>query len=130
MTAEPKVYLIDDEAMVLAAVEAVLKLQGYAPICFNSAEEFFRQLPENCCGCVVSDLHMPGTNGIDVYNRLAALDSCLSLVIVTGVADLGATVRLAKEGAITLLEKPYHSSDIIDAVKRGIARSQSLWEQR
>jgi FixJ family two-component response regulator len=75
-------------------------------------------------------VHLPGVNGIDVYNRLVALESCLSSVIVTGVADLGATVRLANEGAIILFKNPYHSSDIIDAVKRGFARSQARWEER
>jgi FixJ family two-component response regulator len=124
------IYVVDDDEAVLLSVQAMLKQHGYLCRCYLSAEKFLREAPCDRPGCVITDLLMPEVSGVELQQRLIAEQSPLSVVVVTGVADVPTTVALMERGAVTLLEKPYNHDDLVRAVERGLAASRERWLQK
>jgi FixJ family two-component response regulator len=124
------VYVVDDDEAVLLSVKAMLSQHGYGCLCFLRAEEFLRNARFDQPGCIITDLQMPEISGVELQRRLVAAHSPLSVVVVTGVADVPTTVALMERGAVTLLEKPYNHDDLIEAVQKGIAQSREKWSLR
>lgn len=124
------IYVVDDDEAVLLSVQAMLKQHGYSCGCFLTAEEFLRAAPRDLPGCVITDLQMPEISGVELQQRLVADQSPLSVVVVTGVADVPTTVALMERGAVTLLEKPYNHDDLVHAVERGLEASRKRWMER
>lgn len=128
MTAAEYVYVVDDDEAVLLSVKAILTQHGYQVQCFLSAEAFLAEIPSNVSGCAITDVQMPGMDGVELQQRLKAARSLLSVVVVTGVADVPLAVTMMERGAVTLLEKPYDHIDLLDAVAKGIGASRKRAE--
>ncbi len=124
------IYVVDDEESVLQSVKAVLTHFGYAPKCFHSADQFLGALGPDAPGCLVTDLHMPGIDGVQLQERLSAIESSLSIVFLTGVADVATAVKVMRNGAATLLEKPYSNRDLLLSVQHGLEASQKRWHAK
>ena len=124
------VYVVDDDEAVLLSVQAMLSQHGYLCRCYLSAEAFLHNATSDGPGCVITDLQMPEVSGVELQQRLLASQSPLSVVVVTGVADVPTTVALMERGAVTLLEKPYNHDDLVRAVERGLATSRERWLQK
>jgi two-component system, LuxR family, response regulator TtrR len=129
MSGQTMIFVVDDDAAVLSSLEALLRAHGFQVQCFDSAEAFLRDVPMNRRGCVITDVAMPGMSGVDLVQRLHELKSPLSVVVVTGVANVPMAVKLMEFGAVTLLEKPYDSEQLLAAVNRGITISGQQCEQ-
>jgi FixJ family two-component response regulator len=130
MSEATTIYIVDDDEAVLLSVKAMLSQHGYESRGYLSAEEFLAEGPRDCPGCVITDLQMPEISGLELQQRLLAAKSLLSVVVVTGVADVPTTVALMERGAVTLLEKPYNHTDLVRAVERGLAVSRERWLQK
>jgi two-component system response regulator FixJ len=123
------IYVVDDDAAVLSSLQALFSAHNYQVQCFASAEQFLREVSTNRRGCVVTDVAMPGMSGVDLVRRLHEAKSPFSIVVVTGVATVPMAVNLMAYGAITLLEKPYDSQQLLEAVDRGLTISGQQCEQ-
>lgn len=123
------IYVVDDDAAVLSSLQALLSAHNYEVQCYSSAEQFLRDVSPNRRGCVITDVAMPGMSGVDLVRRLHEVKSPLSIVVVTGVATVPMAVSLMAFGAITLLEKPYDSQQLLEAVERGLTISGKQCEQ-
>jgi FixJ family two-component response regulator len=130
MTDSYTIYVVDDDEAVLLSVQAMLNQHGYLCQCYLTAEEFLRDATRDQPGCVITDLQMPVVSGVELQQRLLADESPLSVVVVTGVADVPTTVALMERGAVTLLEKPYNHDDLVHAVERGLEVSRARWLQK
>ena len=130
MTKATNLYIVDDDRDTLRSVEALLSQHGYIPICFDSAEGFLQQAELDQPGCLVTDVQMPTMDGIELQKKLQEVDSLLSVVVVTGVADVPMAVKMMRRGAINLLEKPYDHIDLLDAVDKGVTASRKRVEER
>jgi FixJ family two-component response regulator len=124
------IYVVDDDEAVLLSVQAMLNQHGYSCRCYLAADEFLRDAPRDQPGCVITDLQMPEISGVELQKRLLADESPLSVVVVTGVADVPTTVALMERGAVTLLEKPYNHDDLVHAVERGLEVSRLRWLEK
>jgi FixJ family two-component response regulator len=124
MNTAENVFVIDDDEAVLLSVQAILSQHGYRVRGFSSAEKFLAEVPSDAVGCAITDVQMPGMDGIELQQRLKASNSLLSVVVVTGVADVPLAVTMMERGAVTLLEKPYDHIDLLDAVAKGFAASR------
>jgi len=124
------IYVVDDDEAVLLSVQAMLNQHGYSCRCYLTAEEFLRDAPRDQPGCVITDLQMPEISGVELQKQLLADESPLSVVVVTGVADVPTTVALMERGAVTLLEKPYNHDDLVHAVERGLEVSRLRWLEK
>lgn len=117
------VFVVDDELQVLDSVHCLLKCARHSVHCFTNAKDFLDQLRPEQTGCLVTDLSMPEMDGVELQQHLRAMNSMLSVIIVTGRADVGTAVRLMRNGAITLLEKPYPAEQLLEAVKDSLVLS-------
>jgi two-component system, LuxR family, response regulator FixJ len=123
------IYVVDDDAAVLSSLQALFSAHNYQVQCFSSADLFLREVPLHRRGCVVTDVAMPGMTGVDLVRRLHEAKSPMSVVVVTGVANVPMAVTLMEYGAVTLLEKPYDSQQLLRAVDRGLTLSGQQCEQ-
>ncbi len=128
MTEAEQVYVVDDDEAVLLSVKAILSQHDYRVHCFSTAEAFLSAMPADAPGCVITDVQMPGMDGVELQQRLQAFHGLFSLVVVTGVADVPLAVTMMQRGAVTLLQKPYDHIDLLDAVAKGIAASRKRAE--
>jgi FixJ family two-component response regulator len=104
----------------------MLGAAGFEVVAFASAREFLAAQDIERISCVVSDLRMPGVDGLAVQKELHAKLPHLSMVFITGQADVPATVTAMKAGAVDFLEKPVKSHVLLDAINRAVARSREL----
>ncbi|HMH50024.1 MAG TPA: response regulator [Candidatus Acidoferrum sp.] len=124
MTAgSPIVFVVDDDASVRRSVTRLLESSGYAVEAFASAREFLARAPHPGPSCLVLDVRMPGLTGLELQERLVAGGRRMSIVFVTGHADVPKSVQAMKGGAVDLLTKPVDAKDLIAAVQRCIAKS-------
>lgn len=123
---EPRrtVYVVDDDAAVRKSVGRLLRTAGYQVEAFASADDFLAHLPSSEPGCLLLDLMMPGRNGLDLQEALAAARKSIPIVFVTGHGDVTTSVRAMKGGAVDFLTKPYSAEDLLEAVARAMAKEK------
>ncbi len=80
----PTVFVVDDDPIIVESLQAVLSAQGYIVKSFQTAEEFLVLNRSNAVGCVLIDLILPGMNGNELWKKLVAAGSMLSVIVVTG----------------------------------------------
>ena len=129
-TAEPTVHIVDDDAQFLAAVSRLLRANGFAVKTFVSASDFLGQRVEQAPGCVLADVQMPGMNGLELQSAIAQSANPLPILFLTGHGDIPSSVRAMREGAEDFLEKRAPKAEILDAVKRALARDARERDER
>jgi two-component system, LuxR family, response regulator FixJ len=111
------VIVVDDDGPALDSLIMLLKSDGLAAKGFASAEAFLAAFDPQARGCVITDLRMPGMDGIDLIRALKAAGSALPVIVITGHADVSRAVDAMKAGASDFLEKPYESEVLLRAVR-------------
>src|SRR5262245_42673736 len=99
MNAEPTVFIVDDDPAVLKAVARIVRAAGLHAMTFSSPRRFLEQHDSTAPGCLVLDLAMPGVNGLELQEMLAAAGEARPIIFLTGRADVPASVRAMKQGA-------------------------------
>ena len=121
MTSEPRVFVVDDDRPLLAAIERVLSSSGYHVETFTSPAFFMEQLPYEGPACLVLDLRMPELSGLDVQEWLAFRGITMPTVFLSGESDVRSTARAMRKGAMDFLVKPVDEDDLLAAVSRALA---------
>jgi FixJ family two-component response regulator len=119
------VYVVDDDASILKSVGRVLRAAGFGVETFPSGQAFLAHPLAPGPSCVVLDVRMPGLTGLELQAALSARKEPVAIVFISGAADVPASVRAMKAGAVDFLTKPYTAEDLLDAVRRAIARNTS-----
>jgi FixJ family two-component response regulator len=122
------VYLVDDDPSFLRALSRRLQAGGYRVECFGSAEEFLAHPRSEVPGCAILDLQMPGPGGLELQEVLARAEMPLPVIFLTAHADVPSSVRALKAGAVDFLTKPVRGDDLLEAIKRAVARGASARE--
>lgn len=131
MTADALVLVVDDDASVRAGLRRLLRSAGYVVEAFEGARQLLARLPAVAVPCcIVSDLRMPGMDGLALQEELRSRRAPVSLVFLTGFADVPTTLRALKRGALDLLEKPVSGDALLSAVAFAIDRAQREGEAR
>jgi len=125
MSGEPKVYVIDDDAAMRDSLNFLLEAAGFEVTMFDTATKFLNVLPRLDFGCVVSDVRMPGIDGIELLKRMKALTSRFPIVIITGHGDVPLAVEAMKLGAVDFLEKPFEDDRLIAMIDAAIRQGDS-----
>jgi FixJ family two-component response regulator len=118
----PVVHVVDDDASFLHATARLLSVSGFAVKTYASADVFLAQCDGTSAGCVVADLQMPGSSGLELQAALAQRGIPMPIVFLTGRADTESTVRAMRAGAEDFLEKRAPMEALLDAVRRALAR--------
>ena len=121
------VYVIDDDEAPRHAISMLIQRRlEFAVISFSSAEEFLDHYDGSTSGCIVTDYRLAGMNGLELQERLHARGIHLPFIFVSGYADVPVTVRAMRNGAVTLLKKPWNDEQLTDAVSEAI-RLEAQW---
>jgi FixJ family two-component response regulator len=117
---EVLIAVIDDDETFREALVEALESLGYGVRGFASAEEFVEAGAESSCRCVITDIQMPGMNGLDLAALLAARDSTVPVIMITGQSEPDLETRATACGAIGLLRKPFPWAALLGCVKKAL----------
>ena len=129
-TTEPTVHIVDDDASFLAATARLLRASGFVVRTFASAADFLAQRKDDAPGCLVTDVRMPGMNGLELQAALAQSGNPLATLFLTGHGDIPSSVRAMRDGAEDFLEKRAPKEQLLEAVTRSLARDAREREAR
>jgi FixJ family two-component response regulator len=131
MTADAKVLVVDDDASVRTGLARVLRSAGYEVEAFEGAPPLLERVAEVAVPCcVVSDVRMPGMDGLALQDALSSAGAPVPIVFLTAHADVPITLRAMKHGALDLLEKPVSADVLLEAVAAAIDRAREESQSR
>jgi FixJ family two-component response regulator len=114
------VYVVEDDAAMRAAIDSLLRAEGFSVRSFSSAAEFHRRPATDALTCLVLDVDLPGQNGLELQRALASREPALPVVFITGHGDIRMSVRAIKAGAVEFLPKPFLDNDLLGAIEQAL----------
>ncbi len=114
------VFIVDDDQSVRTALARLMRSAGLHAETFASAKEFLEREHPDGPGCMVLDLSMPGSTGLDLQQDMAAADIDLPIVFLTGHGNVPSSVKALKSGAVDFLEKPVDEDRLLSAIKDAV----------
>ena len=128
--AAPTVFVVDDDDLVRASIQGMLKSVGLRSETFGTAQEFLRSKRSEGPSCLVLDIGLPGVNGLDFQHQLVDAGIVIPVIFITGHGDIPMTVKAMKSGAVEFLTKPFRDQDLLDAIQQALDRDRVLRQQR
>jgi FixJ family two-component response regulator len=128
--AAPMVFVIDDDDLVRAAIQGMLKSVGLRSETFATAPEFLRRKRPDGPSCLVLDVRLPGVNGLEFQHQLADAGIRIPIIFITGHGDIPMTVKAMKSGAVEFLTKPFRDQDLLDAIHLALERDRATRQQQ
>jgi RNA polymerase sigma factor (sigma-70 family) len=128
INAAPVVFVVDDDADVREGLKALLDSVGLRCEVFASTREFLQRKPADTASCLVLDVRMPGTSGLDFQAELASTHVDIPVIFLTGHGDIRMTVKAMKAGAVEFLTKPVREQDLLDAINVALGRDRARRE--
>jgi two-component system, LuxR family, response regulator FixJ len=125
MSHRGKVYVIDDDEAMRDSLDFLLGSANFDVTLFESANRFLETLSSTDFGCVVSDIRMPGIDGIELLKRLKVSRSAFPVLIMTGHGDVPLAVEAMKLGASDFLEKPFEDDRLIGMIDAALRQAES-----
>jgi FixJ family two-component response regulator len=128
-TDDPIVFVVDDDYRVREALSSLIASVGLRVAAFGSAAEFLESEKPDSPACLVLDLELPGTSGLELQQELAAGDGP-PIVFITGHGDIPSSVRAMKAGAIEFLPKPFSEQELLRAIDAAIVLDREARRER
>lgn len=122
---DPIVFIVDDDSALRDALSSLLRSIGLRVETFPSVADFVQFQRPDVPSCLVLDVRLQGTSGLDFQNELARSNVNLPIVFMTGHGDIAMTVRAMKAGAVDFLAKPFREQDLLDAVTSALEKDKN-----
>jgi FixJ family two-component response regulator len=119
------VFIVDDDPSVRAALEDLLGSIGLNVQSFGTVQEFLDTKRPDAAGCIVLDVRLPGTSGLEFQRLLVRSEINLPIIFISGHGDVEISVQAMKLGAIEFLTKPLREQELVEAVQFGVARERA-----
>jgi two-component system, LuxR family, response regulator FixJ len=120
MAREIYVHVVEDDQPMRDSLVALVEESGYRARPYAAAEDFLSLGPAAQPGCVVSDVRMPGMDGLTLLRRLRSGGSTLPLILITGHGDIAMAVAAMKAGAIDFIEKPFEAETLLGSIEAAL----------
>jgi two-component system C4-dicarboxylate transport response regulator DctD len=130
MTVSGKILLVEDEAPLRLATAQTLELAGFDVVAVENAAKALKRISADWPGIVISDIRLPQMDGMELMRRLAAIDSGLPVILVTGHGDVGMAVSAMRDGAYDFIEKPFDPAHLVDVSRRALEKRALVLENR
>jgi len=130
MSADPIVFLIDDDDGVRRSLDALLRANGLNVTAFASARDFLAQFDPDAAGCLVTDVRLPGMSGIELLQKIRSQNCHMPVIVITGHGDVPLAVAAMKGGAVDFIEKQFRDHVLLTAVRRALELASEDREQR
>lgn len=122
---DPIVYVIDDDESARHSLEFLLDVAGIRVRSYASADAFLTSSPPLAGACVVTDVRMPGTSGVELAEKLKRRGTAVPVIVITGHADVPLAVQAMKAGVADFIEKPFDDELMLAAIRSALARHAS-----
>ncbi|MCB1760849.1 MAG: sigma-54-dependent Fis family transcriptional regulator [Gammaproteobacteria bacterium] len=130
MSERESVLFIDDEKHIRIANRQTLELAGFEVQCFGSAEQALPLIAMDWPGVVVSDIRLPGMDGLELRERVHRIDRDLPVILITGHGDISMAVNAIRDGAYDFIEKPFPAETLVETVRRAMDKRKLTLENR
>lgn len=117
---DPTVYILDDDPDMRDSLRWLLKTVGLRSVTFSSGGEFLQRFSGEGPACLVLDVRMPGTSGLDLFEEMNARGLRMPVLFITAYADVPMAVRAMKSGAVEFLEKPFNGQVLLEKIQRAV----------
>jgi FixJ family two-component response regulator len=124
------VFVVDDDDLVRAAIQGMLKSVGLRSETFGTPQEFLHSERTDGPSCLVLDVRLPGVNGLEFQRQLADAGIRIPIIFVTGHGDIPMSVKAMKSGAVEFLTKPFRDQDLLDAIHQALDRDRIARQQQ
>jgi FixJ family two-component response regulator len=122
MSAEPTVFIVDDDPAFLESLSVLIGSMGLKTKTFASPDEYLQQFDPEAPGCLVLDVRMPKMSGLALQERLAQLPLRPPVIIMTGHAEVPTALRAMRQGAVDFLQKTFSEDELFEAIQRAITQ--------
>ena len=116
----PMVYIVEDDEAVRDSIELMMESVGQEAKAYPDAQSFLDDFANTMSGCVVTDVRMPGMNGMDLHRQLNSLGCNMPVIFVTGHGDIQMAVDAMQNGAFDFVTKPYREQELLDKINRAL----------
>jgi FixJ family two-component response regulator len=117
------VVAVDDDFRVRESIESLVESAGYAPLMFASAEDFLDSGTLPGAMCLITDVRMPGINGIELQRRVRTKRPKLPVIFISAHNDEETRQRAFDEGAVSFLYKPFDAAELLEAIRVAVTNS-------
>ena len=126
----PTVIIVDDDDLVRASIQGMLKSVGLRSEAFATPQEFLQSKRSDGPNCLILDVQLPGLSGLDFQQALADAGFQIPIIFVTGYGDIPMSVKAMKSGAVEFLTKPFREEDLLDAIQQALDRDRARRKQQ
>jgi FixJ family two-component response regulator len=126
----PTVFIIDDDLGVRQSIQDLVESVGLRSESFATTQDFLRSKRADGPSCLVLDVRLPGTSGLDFQRDLVESGVQIPIIFITGHGDIPMTVKAMKSGAVEFLTKPFRDQDLLDAIQQALQRHRAAREQQ
>jgi len=116
------VAVVDDDFRVRESLENLIESAGYEPVVFSSAEEFLQSGTLTAATCVITDVRMPGMDGIELQRRIRLVRPALPVIFISGRTSTETRQKALDEGAVDFLYKPFNAADLLEVIQAALAK--------
>jgi len=127
---EQMIYVIDDDEAVRDSMGMLLESADLPYRCFASADSFIAEHDGSQRGCLILDIRMPGTTGIELQQTLAQMGSSLPIIFITGHGDVPMAVEAMRRGALDFLRKPVNEVNFLERITYALDQESGHWHQK
>ncbi len=120
MASDAVVHVIDDDDAARDSLAFLLKASNFSVRTYKSAVAFLDVFPTVEAGCIITDVRMPGIDGLELLRRLSSCKSKWPVIVMTGQADVALALEAIKAGAVDFIEKPYRDEILLEALKSAL----------
>ena len=124
-----QICIIDDDEAIRDSLRLLLFAAGLSCCCYESADAFLENESQPQFDCMLLDIRMPGTDGLDLFNILKQKHLRYPVIFITGHGDIPLAVSAIKKGAYDFLTKPFREGELLEKIQAAIAHHQSTKEQ-
>jgi len=117
MSDRTTIHIIDDDAAMRDSLAFLLDVNGYAARTYETADDFLKDAAAQTSSCIISDIRMPGMNGIELVRKLRSDGTPCPVILITGHGDVALAVEAMKAGAADFIEKPFDDTALLDAIR-------------
>jgi two-component system, LuxR family, response regulator FixJ len=117
MTAQRRIFVIDDDPAMRDSLDFLLDVNGFAATTYETATEFLNHFVDGSVDCIVSDIRMPGMTGLELVRKLRSNNATCPVILMTGHGDVALAVEAMKAGAADFIEKPFDDEVLLRAIR-------------
>jgi two-component system, LuxR family, response regulator FixJ len=126
MSDKAVIHVVDDDPAMRDSLAFLLDVNGFQPKTYESANALLSAATIDAPGCVVSDIRMPGMNGIELVRELKRKGTACPVILITGHGDVALAVEAMKAGAVDFIEKPFDDAVLLGAIRAALDARASV----